>query len=170
MTDTTSSAVPAPDGTARDEVGRLVAVDWGTTPEDRNGQSGRWLIAVDGSQGSLRATSAAAGLISCEARSGVDLVHVHSWLVKEAAELELARRGWHAAAAARALLESEGIGWRMHVRMGEAAEEIVALARQLGSRGIALGSKGLTATESLFLGSVAYKVMHLATVPVLIVR
>ncbi len=56
------------------------------------------------------------------------------------------------------------------VRMGEAAEEIVALAQQLGSRGIALGSRGLTATESLFLGSIAYKVVPLAKVPVLIGR
>ncbi|MDO8279031.1 MAG: universal stress protein [Burkholderiaceae bacterium] len=54
--------------------------------------------------------------------------------------------------------------------MGEAAEEIVALAQQLGSRGIALGSRGLTATESLFLGSIAYKVVPLAKVPVLIGR
>jgi nucleotide-binding universal stress UspA family protein len=170
MTDTTPTAAPAPDRTARDAAGRLVAADWGTGPDDRTGQSGRWLIAVDGSPGSLRATEAAARLVACEARSGVDLVHVHSWLVKEAAELELARRGWHATAAARALLESENIGWRLHVRMGEAAETIVALADRLGSRGIALGSKGLTATESLFIGSVAYKVMHLAKVPVLIVR
>jgi len=170
MTNTTINGIPAPDRTARDDLGRLVAVDWGAAPDEHSGQSGRWLIAVDGSHGSLRAASAAARLVACEARSGVDLVHVHPWLVKEAAELELPRRGWHAAAAARALLEGAGIGWRLHVRMGEAAEEIVALAQQLGSRGIALGSHGLTAAESILLGSVAYKVAHLAKVPVLIVR
>jgi len=112
----------------------------------------------------------AARLIASEVRAEVDLVHVHPWLVKEAAEAELARRGWHAAAAARALMDEAGIAWRLHVRMGEAAEEIVALAQELGSRGIAIGSHGLTATESLFLGSVAYKVVHLGKVPVLIVR
>ena len=84
--------------------------------------------------------------------------------------MELARRGWHATAAVRALMDEAGIAWRLHVRMGEAAEEIVALAQQLGSQGIAIGSHGLTATESLFLGSVAYKVVHLGKVPVLIVR
>lgn len=170
MTTTTPAPFPPPDRTVRDDLGRLLAADWGTAPEEPGLQSGRWLIAVDGSKGSLRATSAAAGLVACDARSGVDLVHVHPWLVKEAAELELPRRGWHAAAGARALLEDAGIGWRLHVRMGEAAEEIVALAEELGSRGIALGSRGMTATESLMLGSVAYKVVHHARVPVLIVR
>lgn len=39
-----------------------------------------------------------------------------------------------------------------------------------GSRGIALGSRGLTATESRLLGSVAYKAVHLTRLPALIVR
>ena len=76
---------------------------------------------------------------------------------------------WLGASSAAGLCYA-GIGWRLHVRMGEAAEEIVALAEELGSRGIALGSRGMTATESLMLGSVAYKVVHHARVPVLIVR
>lgn len=170
MTGTTFATIPAPDRTARDELGRLVAASWGAAPEHHAGRTSRWLVAVDGSEGSLRAAAMAARLIAAETRAGVDLVHVHPWLVKEAAEVELARRGWHASAAARALMDDAGIAWRLHVRMGEAAEEIVALARELGSRGIAIGSHGLTATESLFLGSVAYKVVHLGRVPVLIVR
>lgn len=170
MTITTTTAIPAPDRTARDELGRLVAASWGTDPDSQARREGRWLVAADGSEGSLRAASMAARLIAAEARAGVDLVHVHPWLVKEAAEVELSRRGWHATAAARALMGEAGIAWRLHVRMGEAAEEIVALAQELGSKGIVIGSHGLTATESLFLGSVAYKVVHLGKVPVLIVR
>lgn len=170
MTSTTPAAIPAPDRTARDELGRLVAASWGVQPENHAGRASRWLVAVDGSDGSLRAAAMAARLIAAQARAEVDLVHVHPWLVKEAAEMELARRGWHATAAARARMDEAGIAWRLHVRMGEAAEEIVALAQELGSQGIAIGSHGLTATESLFLGSVAYKVVHLGKVPVLIVR
>lgn len=170
MTSTTPSSMPAPDQMARDEFGRLVAATWGTASDNHAGHSSRWLVAVDGSQGALRAASMAARLIAAEARAGVDLVYVHPWLVKEAAEVELARRGWQATAAARALMDEAGIAWQLHVRMGEAAEEIVALAQELGSQGIAIGSHGLTATESLFLGSVANKVVHLGKVPVLIVR
>lgn len=44
------------------------------------------------------------------------------------------------------------------------------LADALGSRGIAIGSHGLTAAESLLPGSVTCKVVHLARLPVLIVR
>jgi nucleotide-binding universal stress UspA family protein len=170
MTTTMPTAMPAPDRTARDELGRLVAASWGTPPDGSTGHSKRWLVAVDGSEGSLRAASMAARLIGADARAGVDLVHVHPWLVKEAAEEELARRGWHAAAAARALMAEAGIAWCLHVRMGEAAEQIVALAQELGSRGIAIGSHGLTATQSLLLGSVAHKVVHLGKGAVLVVR
>lgn len=167
--------IPTPAQTARDALGRLVAVTWGAGPADA---TGRWLVAVDGSAGSLRAVAAAVRLVRSAGHAaaapgggpGIDLVHVHTWLVKEAAEIELPRRGWQASADARALLEAAGIAWRLHVRMGEAAEEIVALAQSLGSLGIAIGSHGLTAAESILLGSVAYRVVHLGKVPVLILR
>ena len=74
------------------------------------------------------------------------------------------------ASAARALMDEAGIAWRLHVRLDKTAEEIVALARELGGQGIAIGSHGLTATESLLLGSVADRVVHLGKVPTLIVR
>jgi nucleotide-binding universal stress UspA family protein len=101
---------------------------------------------------------------------GIDLVYVHPWLAKEAAETELARRGWHATAAARAIAESAGAPWRVHVRMGEAADRILALAVELGSLGIVIGSHGPTPAEAMLLGSVAYKVVNLGRVPVLVVR
>lgn len=165
-----STPIPAPERSQRDEVDRLIAIDWQGATEARSSERGRWLVAVDGSEGSLRAVVMAARLIEADPQAGIDLVHVQPWLVKEAAEVELPRRGRHATAAARAFLDEAGVPWQAHVRMGEAAEEIVALAEALGSRGIAIGSRGLTATESLFLGSVAYKVVHLGKVPVLIVR
>jgi nucleotide-binding universal stress UspA family protein len=170
MTTTTPTALPVPDRTTRDDLGRLVAATWGAASDQLTGRSSRWLVAVDGSQGALRAAAMAARLIASGAGSGVDLVHVHPWLVKEAAETELARRGWHTSAAARALLDEAGISWALHLRMGDAAEQIVALSRELGSHGIAIGSHGLTATESLLLGSVAHKVLQHSEVPVLLVR
>ena len=128
-------------------------------------------MAVDGSEGSLRAAAMAARLIAGPARAGVDLVHVHPWLVKEAAEVELPRRGWHATAAARAAPGRSGhrvarctCAWARRPRRSWPWPGNSAAA------GIAIGSRGLTATESLFLGSVAYKVVHLGNVPVLIVR
>jgi nucleotide-binding universal stress UspA family protein len=162
--------VPSPGTSTRDAQGRLVAARWGGAPDDSTGHAGTWLVAVDGSEGALRAAAMAAQLVAAEALAAVDLVHVPPWLTKEAAETELPRRAWQASAAARALMDEAGIAWRLHVRMGEPAEQIVALSQELGSRGIAIGSHGLSATESLLLGSVAYKVVHLGRVPVLVVR
>ena len=57
--------------------------------------------------------------------------------------------------------------------MGEAASQIVGLAEPpgvAGINGIVIGSRGQSMTKALMLGSVAEKVVHQATVPVMIVR
>ncbi|MHB1201216.1 MAG: universal stress protein [Polaromonas sp.] len=151
-------------------MGRIVVVTWhGAGAGDDTG-SARWLVAVDGSACSLRAVAMVARLAALEQGAEVDLVHVQPWLNKEAAETELPRRGWAATAQARHLLDAAAVRWCLHATMGEEEPEIAGLADALGSRGIAIGSRGLTATESLLLGSVAYKVVHLVKLPVLIVR
>jgi nucleotide-binding universal stress UspA family protein len=162
--------IPAPDRVQRDDLGRLVAVAWLGTAEGQQAGSARWLVAVDGSACALHAVQAAARLVALDQGSGIDLVHVQSWLSKEAAETGLARGGWVATAPARRLLEAASIPWNLHVLMGEAADEIVGLAHRLGSLGIAVGSHGLTAAESVLLGSVADQVLRRATLPVLIVN
>ena len=171
MTDAAiQDTVPVPALERRDDMGRLIAVSFhGAGATDDSG-SARWLVAVDGSACSLRAVAMVAGLAAPEQGAGVDLVHVQPWLNKEAAETELPRRGWAASAQARQLLDAASVPWRVHVVMGVGAPEITNLADALGSRGIAIGSRGLTATASLLLGSVAYQVVHLARLPVLIVR
>ena len=164
-------AVPKPVSEERDDIGRLIAATFEIGPPAPDAGSGnRWLVAVDGSDHSLRAVAQAARLASePRERAGIDLINVQPWLSKEAAETELPQRGWAATARARALLDAAGVSWRVHVVMGEAAPHIVRLADALGSRGIIMGSHGLTA-QTLLLGSVAYKVIHMATVPVLVVR
>ncbi|WP_137891440.1 universal stress protein [Ramlibacter sp. 2FC] len=129
-----------------------------------------WLVAIDGSQHSLRAAAQAAQLAKRGRHCAIHLVHVQPWLSKEAAEIELAQRGWEATAEARALLDRSGIAWRLHVLMGDPAERIAALGAELGCRGIAIGSQGVGATVGLLLGSVAYKLLHLSQTPVLLVR
>ena len=154
----------------RDDMGRLAAVIWHGAGACTGAGRDRWLVAVDGSRGSLHAVEMVARLAVLEQGAEVDLVHVESWLNKEAAETELARRGWAATTNARQLLDASGIHWRLYALMGEGAPEIASLANELGSRGIAIGSRGLTAAESVLLGSIAYKVVHLAKTSVLLVR
>jgi len=162
--------MPVPVAEQRDDMGRLVAVTWQGAAANETTRSDRWLVAVDGSAGSLRAVEMVARMVAVEQGTGVDLVSVQSWLNKEAAETELARRGWAATAQARQAFDAAGVSWRLMSLMGEEAPEIVRLAETLSSRGIAIGSRGLTAAESVLLGSVAYKVVHLAKSSVLLVR
>ena len=163
--------MPAPIVEQRDEIGRMVALTWHGSGTGSGHGGPRWLVAVDGSDCSTRAVEMAAHVGARDEQfAAVDLLYVHSWLNKEAAETKLARHSWSATAPARRMLETKGIGWHLHARMGEEAPEIVRLAETLGSLGIVLGSRGLTATESVLLGSVALKVLHLSKTAILIVR
>nr|WP_296019642.1 universal stress protein [uncultured Acidovorax sp.] len=166
----TSRAPPTPHQDRRDSIGRRVAVSWHGAGAVVSAPGSRWLVAVDGSDCSLQAVAMLARLLAPAAGAGVDVVHVQSWLSKEAAETELERRGWSALTQARLLLDAAALPWRLHAVMGDAATEITGLADALDSRGIAIGSHGRTAAESVLLGSVAQQVIHRARRPVLVVR
>lgn len=164
------SSMPAPDLERRDNLGRLTSLAWFGGQTRAVTTSTRWLVAVDGSACSLRAVTASAHLVAMGQGDVLDLVNVQPWLSKEAAECELARRGWAATAQARQLLQASATPWQLHVLMGEDAAAIVELAESLDSLGICIGSHGWTAAEAVLLGSVACKVLRLAKMPVLIVR
>lgn len=53
---------------------------------------------------------------------------------------------------------------------GMVAQEIVRVAQETGVDQIALGTRGMGALGSLLMGSVALRVVHMAPVPVLLVR
>lgn len=170
MNTTQEQTIPLPASTERDPDGRLV----GLSVDSRHGapvQDGNaWLIAVDGSEPSIRAVAEAVRLACQIPDCALHLVNVQHWLSKEAAETELQRRAWIATERARSLLDTAGKPWRLHVVMGEAAERIVALATHLGCRGIVIGSRGPGTAASLLVGSVAYKVIHLSPASVLVAR
>jgi nucleotide-binding universal stress UspA family protein len=58
----------------------------------------------------------------------------------------------------------------VHVRIGKPADEILAVARDVGADLILIGTKGLTGVERLVLGSVAEKVAREAGCTVEVVR
>lgn len=139
------------------------------------------LLAVDGSEHSL---DAARCLVEHAGRyrekPSVELVHVHLPVPKlpgmgvVVGRAELQRyyedEGAQALAQARKLLDAAGIGYSVQVLVGTPAESIVAHAEATRCDLICIGNRGLGAAASLLLGSVAGKVLHLATVPVLLVR
>jgi nucleotide-binding universal stress UspA family protein len=167
--DADTHAVPT--GERRDEHGRRIALTFDSTlvrpiapPADC------WCVALDGSRHSMHALTEAMQLATESGVCTLDLGTVHHWLSPEAAETELACRGLATSADARALLDARGFAWRLHVLMGEPAPRLVELTQALGSRGIVVGARGLSAVEGLLLGSVAQQIIHNARAAVLVVR
>ncbi len=66
--------------------------------------------------------------------------------------------------------EAGGTIAQAHLRMGEAATEIVDLAEELGAGLVVLGSRGLGGIRRALMGSVSDSVVRHAHCPVLVVR
>ena len=67
-------------------------------------------------------------------------------------------------------LAAAGLDVHTHVRVGNAAEVIVGLAKELQCDQIVMGSRGLGSAGGWFLGSTVTRVLNQSTVPVLILR
>jgi nucleotide-binding universal stress UspA family protein len=65
---------------------------------------------------------------------------------------------------------AEGLACVPEVRIGAAAEVIVAYAAEQGCDAIVMGTRGMGAVAGVVMGSVAQKVVHLASVPVTLVK
>lgn len=134
----------------------------------------RILLAVDGSEWSNRAIPMAAELAR---KFGAEIVVFH------AQERVMGRGGSYAVETTDdaqgmtdrvvAWLKDEEVSARGETRVcytGHIARELAKLARTQGADMIVMGSRGLSEVGGLMLGSVVNKVLHLAEVPVLIVR
>lgn len=138
------------------------------------------LIPVDGSANAERVVNRVIRFLqndcpACEIHVLNVQPPVEAWEVKRfmpEAEIEalLESRGGDALASARALLDQAKISYTPHVRIGPIAETIIAFAREIGCNHIVMGTRGMGAIGSLMLGSVATKVIHLADVPVTLVK
>ncbi len=71
---------------------------------------------------------------------------------------------------AREKLDAAGINYAFHIGVGEPAKVIVQYAGDKQCEQIVMGSRGMGTVSNLVLGSVASKVIHLANVPVLLVK
>jgi nucleotide-binding universal stress UspA family protein len=73
-------------------------------------------------------------------------------------------------AAAKKMLDRAGIGYRERILVGPIAETLVRHAREARCDMICIGTRGMTALVNVLLGSVATKVLHISSVPVLLVK
>ena len=74
---------------------------------------------------------------------------------------------------AAALEHAQGVGLQkvtIHAAQGMAAEEIVRAAEQRGVDQIVMGTHGRSTLGTFFMGSVAQRVVHLAPMPVTLVK
>jgi nucleotide-binding universal stress UspA family protein len=83
---------------------------------------------------------------------------------------ELRTKGSHILAQAAVIVQAASVRCVQHVSIGTPAEEIAAYAAQHGCDAIVMGTRGMGALAGLVLGSVAHKLVHLAPVPVTLVR
>ena len=78
--------------------------------------------------------------------------------------------GSKALAGARKLLDDSGLKYTYHISVGEAGEVIAHFCKDKAIQQIVMGTRGAGAVANMVLGSVATKVLHLADVPVVLVK
>jgi nucleotide-binding universal stress UspA family protein len=79
-------------------------------------------------------------------------------------------QGQAALKSARELVRAAGLPCRVRVGVGDSAATIAGYAGEQGCALIAMGTRGLGSIANMLLGSVAAKVVHLAEVPVLLIK
>ncbi|WP_067725108.1 universal stress protein [Oceanobacillus damuensis] len=135
----------------------------------------RILLAVDGSENSLRSARYATELAE-KFNGTIDVIYVvDSSTAKEDVlhatnKFEIEKKRKEKLKPMRELLEKSGTDFYTHVLHGEPGPEIVEFANENAIDCIVIGSRGLNELQSFILGSVSHKVAKRADCPVLIVK
>jgi len=138
------------------------------------------LIPVDGSVGANRAVEYAIACVAwLKEAPQVFLLNVQWKLASGNVKLFINQetindyyreQGMSALAEARAKLDAAGLAYSYHISIGSPAEAIVQYAQEQGVDQIEMSAHGQDKLSNLLLGSVAGKVTHLASVPILLVK
>jgi len=139
------------------------------------------LVPVDGSKSSLAAVDLLIRIFGqFRAKPEVDLITVHLPVPKlprmgmAVGKTQLARyyeeEGEARLAPAKKKLDAAGIAYKASVLVGPIAETIVKRADSAGCKLICIGSRGMSALGKALVGSVASKVLQLASQPLLIAK
>ena len=138
------------------------------------------LLPVDGSECALRAVE---HLISHSAwfrdLPEIHLLHVHAPIPIGRVQAHVGKETLHAyyleesqssLLEAQQKLEAAGCAHTTHIHVGQPAEVIAKLAAEQGCDLIVMGTHGRGGIAGLVTGSVANRVLHLASCPVLLVK
>jgi nucleotide-binding universal stress UspA family protein len=134
----------------------------------------RILLAVDGSEHSRRAVIVA-GDLARRYEGEVIVLHAreHEVTWGTDVDVETPDEGRQLVDSVMRELKDEGTNVRgelVRVPLGQTPRAILDMAREEGVGLIVMGTRGLSDWGRLLMGSVAHKVVHLAEVPVLVVR
>ena len=138
------------------------------------------LLPVDGSECALRAVE---HLISHSAwfrdLPEIHLLHVHAPIPIGRVQAHVGKETLHAyyleesqasLLEAQQKLDAAGCAHTTHIHVGQPAEVIAKLAAEQGCDLIVMGTNGRGGIAGLVTGSVANRVLHLASCPVLLVK
>lgn len=140
------------------------------------------LLAVDGSESSLRATRKLIETVGWyKEPPHVQLVAVHLpvphiggfsgvVLTHDMIERHYREEGDKMLAPSRQLLDAAGFNYTPHILVGPIAQAIVEHAQKFGCQMIYMGTRGMTALPDAGMGSIATKVLHLEHVPVVMIH
>lgn len=138
------------------------------------------LVAIDGSDNSLRALAEAVRL-GGQLKTGAELVLVNAhddiafrgpsqFVGKQAVDEYLAELADHELKSAVGAAQASGLKFTVSKVRGHVAEAILQVASSEHVDMIVMGSKGRSALRDLLVGSVAQHVLSRASVPVLLVK
>lgn len=135
----------------------------------------RILLAVDGSENSIRSTHHAIALAE-NFNGAIDVLYVVDGnkakedVLHATNKFEIEKKRKEKLNPIRELLKQSVAEFNTHVLHGEPGPEIVAFANEKGFDCVVIGSRGLNNLQSFILGSVSHKVAKRADCPVLIVK
>jgi nucleotide-binding universal stress UspA family protein len=137
------------------------------------------LLAVDGSEASLRAARGLSGVLGWWNAADVEVLNVQPepsllaelvpHALRERAEARMRQEGERAMETVGKLLGDAGVRHVSTVRFGDPATAISKAAQALDGAVIAMGSHGAGVVGSVLTGSVTNKVIHLGARPVLVI-
>ncbi len=138
------------------------------------------LLPVDGSESALRAVD---HLIAhgawfrdvpevhlLQVHAPIPIGRVQAHIGKETLQAYYLEESQALLIEAQKKLDAAGRFHTTHIHVGQPAEVIVKMASDLGCDLIVMGTHGRSGIAGLVMGSVANRVLHLATCPVLLVK
>lgn len=135
------------------------------------------LVAVDGSMNSLEALEYAvesakwseSKIIVVNIQPSYNMIHTRL-LIKEEQIKDFQRELFEEATnAADKYLQDQKMDYELVLKIGDPAQQICQLAKELHVRYIALGSRGMGKLKGAILGSVSNGVIHQSEVPIVII-